>query len=327
MDKNNNAAKPKVITIIGPTASGKTALSLEIAKRFNGEIVSADSRQIYRGMDIGTAKAVPKSKTKPQKSKIKSENYLVDGIKHHLVNIKNPDQDYSVGQYKKDALTAIGKILKDGNLPIIVGGTGLYVDAVVKNLDIPEVKENKKLRAKLEKEIKTKGLDFVFKKLVALDPEAAYIVDPKNPRRIVRAMEVAFATGRPFTAQRKAGPPLFDFLQIGLKLLPEKLKEKIQKRTTRMIRDGLVDEVKKLVKKYGYAPKAFDAIGYREIIDIFKNKTTLAEAEDLINKNTWHYAKRQMTWFNKNPAIHWFGASQKLARGKIIKTVSKFLCP
>lgn len=303
---------PKIVVIVGPTASGKTVLSLEIAKRFNGEIVSADSRQVYCGMDIGTAKP--------------SENEL-KRAKHYLINIKNPNQDYSAGQYKKDALTAIRRTLKAGKLSIIVGGTGLYVDAVVKNLDIPEVRENKKLRAKLEKEIKTKGLDFVFKRLVELDPEAAYIVDPRNPRRIIRAMEIALSTGKPFSAQRKSSPPLFDFIQIGLKLPPEKLKEKIQKRTKEMIKNGLVNEVKDLIKKYGYTPKAFDAIGYREIIDYLKGRTTLKEAEELINKNTWHYAKRQMTWFKRSPTIHWFDASQKPARTKIIKAVSKFLKP
>ena len=301
---------PKVVVIVGTTASGKTALSLEIAKKFNGEIVSADSRQIYRGMDIGTAKPSQKE---------------MAAVKHDLINIKNPNQDYSVGQYKKDALAAIRNILKTGKLPVVVGGTGLYVSALVNNLEFPEVKENKKLRAKLEKEIKTKGLNFVFKKLVELDPEAAYIVDPNNPRRVIRALEVAISTGQPFSAQRKSGTALLNFLQIGLKLSPEILKEKIQKRTGQMIKNGLVEEVKKLVKKYGYKPKALDAIGYREIIDYLKGRTTLKEAEDLINKNTWHYARRQMTWFRKDPAILWFDSGQKSTKKKVLRSISKFL--
>lgn len=336
---------PKIIVIVGATASGKTALSLEVAKRFNGEIISADSRQIYREMSIGTAKPAPQKHRRVRKhGKNKelvngNEMFYSNGIRHHLIDMKNPDQDYSVGQYKKDALAAIRKILKASKLPIIVGGTGLYVDAVVKNFDMPKVKENKKLRAKLKREIKTKGLDFVFKKLVELDPEAAYIVDPKNPRRIIRAMEVALSTGRPFSAQRKIGLPLFDFLQIGLKLSPEKLKEKIQKRTKEMIKNGLVNEVGGLVKKYGYTLKAFDAIGYREIIDYLKTTETqkgqenrnlgqgisLKEAETLINKNTWHYARRQMTWFKRNPAIHWFNAGQRLIKKEIKKLASNFL--
>ncbi|MBI2063895.1 MAG: tRNA (adenosine(37)-N6)-dimethylallyltransferase MiaA [Candidatus Yanofskybacteria bacterium] len=310
LKNNQSAGRDKIVVIVGSTASGKTALSLEIAKWFNGEIISADSRQIYRGMNVGTAKP--------------SENELKQ-IRHYLIDIKNPNQDYSAGQYKKDALAAIMKILKAGRLPIIVGGTGLYTDVIVKNLDMPEVKENKKLRARLEKDIETKGLDFVFNKLIELDAEAAYIVDPRNPRRIIRAMEIALLTGRPFSAQRKSGPPLFDFLQIGLKLPPEILKEKIQKRTKIMIKNGLVDEVRGLVRKCGYTLKAFDAIGYREIIDCLKNLITPKEAEDLINKNTWHYARRQMTWFKRNSEIYWFDNNQKSAKAKIIKKVSKFL--
>ncbi|OGN04493.1 MAG: tRNA (adenosine(37)-N6)-dimethylallyltransferase MiaA [Candidatus Yanofskybacteria bacterium RIFCSPHIGHO2_01_FULL_44_17] len=291
--------------MVGPTASGKSAIAIKLAQKFNGVIVSADSRQVYRGMDIGTAK--------PSKKELKYTN-------HHLIDIKNPDQEYSVAEFKKDAIAEINKIFKAGKLPILIGGTGLYVDAVVKNLDIPEVKENKKLRARLEKEIKTKGLDFVFKKLVEIDPEAAYIVDPKNPRRIIRALEVALITGKPFTAQRKTGKPLFDALQIGIRQSPEVLKKRIEKRTEQMVRDGLVLEVKKLIKKYGAKQKAFDAIGYREVIDYLNSKITLAEAISFINKNTWHYARRQMTWFKKNKEIRWIHGE-----AQAIKIVQKFI--
>ncbi|MCX6731797.1 MAG: tRNA (adenosine(37)-N6)-dimethylallyltransferase MiaA, partial [Candidatus Parcubacteria bacterium] len=233
----------KLIVIIGPTASGKSALALKLAKRINGEIVSADSRQIYRGMDIGTAK--------PTKKELKS-------IPHHLINIKNPNQNYSVGEFKKDAINAINKIIKKGKLPILVGGTGLYISAIVNNLEIPQIKENKKLRAKIEKEIKEKGLNFVFEKLVALDPEAAYIVDPKNPRRVIRALEIAIISGKKFSEQRKKGKPLYKILTIGLNPPPKILKSRINKRIIQMINDGLVSEVKKLVSKYGYKCKAFD---------------------------------------------------------------------
>ncbi len=281
---------PKVLVIVGSTASGKSDLAVKIAKKFNGEIVSADSRQIYRGMDIGTAK--------PSKNEMTA-------IKHRLIDIRDPDQDYSAGQYKKDAIEAVDRIIKSGKMPILVGGTGLYIDAVVKNLEFPEIKENKKLRARLEREIKEKGLDLVFKKLVDLDPEAAYIVDPKNPRRIIRALEIALLSSKKFSEQRKSGNPLYNTLEIGINLPLELLRRRIAKRTKQMIKEGLVEEVEKLVKKYGPDCKAFDAIGYREIIDYLKEKISLIEAIEQINKNTWHYAKRQMTWFRRNKNINW----------------------
>ncbi len=296
-------SKPKLVVVLGPTASGKSDLALNLAKKFEGEIVSADSQQIYRKMDIGTAKPTKKEQNK---------------IKHHLIDIKNPNENYSVGQYKKDATDAINKIIKNGKLPILVGGTGLYISAIVNNLEIPEIKENKKLRKKLEKEIKEKGLDFVFNKLVALDPEAAYIVDPKNPRRIIRALEIALLSGQKFSEQRKKGKPLYDILEIGLNPPAEILKKRISERIKKMIKIGLVNEVKKLVKKYGYNCKALDAIDYREIIDYLKKKISLKEAAEQINKNTWHYAKRQMTWFKKyNPKTYWVKNSkeaEKLAK-------------
>ncbi len=296
---------PKIVVIVGPTASGKSALAVEIAQKFNGEIVSADSRQIYREMNIGTAK--------PGKEEMAA-------VRHHLIDIKDPDQDYSAGQYKKDAIRAIDKIIKRGKLPILVGGTGLYVDAVVKNLELPEVKENKKLRARLEKEIGERGLDYVFRKLVDLDPEAAYIVDPKNPRRVIRALEIALLSNNKFSEQRKSGKPLYNALEIGINLPLELLKRRIAKRTRQMINEGLVDEVKNLTKKYSADCKAFDAIGYREIIDYLKNKISLAEAIEQINKNTRHYAKRQMTWFKRNPNINWVSESVKA-----MKLAQKFI--
>jgi tRNA dimethylallyltransferase len=280
----------KLIVIIGPTASGKSDLAVKIAKEFNGEIISADSRQVYRGMDIGTAK--------PGKKELAA-------IKHYLIDIRDPDQDYSAGRYKKDAIRAIDKTIKVGKIPILIGGTGLYIDAVVKNLEFPKVKENKKLRARLEREIREKRLDFVFKKLVDLDPEAAYIVDPQNPRRVVRALEVALISGKPFSAQRRTGRPLYDALEIGINVPPKVLKEKIAKRIEQMVKNGLVDEAEDLVRKHGPNCKVLDAIGYREITDYLKGEISLAEAMEQMKKNTWHYAKRQMTWFKKDKSIKW----------------------
>jgi len=286
----------KLIVIVGPTASGKTALSIKLAKEYNGEVVSADSRQIYRGMDIGTAKPLD-----------------LEGVPHWILDIKNPNQNYTVAQYKKDAIKAIKDIQRRGKLPIMVGGTGLYVKAVVENLDIPKIKANPQLREKIEKEAEKNGLNFVFQKLVELDPEAAYIIDSKNPRRVIRALEITLLTKKPFSAQRKSGKPLFNILEIGISIEKEELKERINLRVNEMIMAGLVDEVKGLIKKYpprlgeagGTHVQAFDAIGYREIIDYLANKKTLEQAAEEIKMNTWHYAKRQMTWFNADKKIHW----------------------
>ncbi len=304
--------KAKIIVIVGPTASGKSALAIKIAQKLNGEIVSADSRQIYRGMDIGTAKPTKKE---------------MDIVTHHLIDVRNPNQNYTVAEYKRDAIKTINKVLKKKKLPILTGGTGLYVKAVIDNLNIPEVAPDLKLRKKLENEIKKYGLKYIFEKLVKLDPEAAYIVDPNNPRRVIRALEIAIKTKMPFSAQRRAGKPLFDFLEIGIKWPKNILNERINKRVDLMIKKGLVDEVKNLVKKYGKKQQSFDAIGYREIIEYIKNKkcsyscdrrnnctfnkNVLEEITNLIKKNTRNYAKRQMTWFRKDKRIHWINPHTK----------------
>jgi len=331
------------MAIVGPTASGKSDLAIKIAKKFNGEIVSADSRQIYRGMDIGTAKYRPNNqriKTNSKrifgKNSVKFDSYSSE-VRHHLIDIKNPDEDYTAADYKRDALRVIRDILRRNKLPILVGGTGLYVRAIIQNLTIPRVKADPKLRQKLEEEMAHGGLASLFKKLIALDPEAAYIVDPKNPRRVIRALEIAIKTGKPFSAQRNKGQRLFDTLQIGIKMAPEKLKENISRRVDEMMTAGLILEVGGLIKKYGAKQKAFDAIGYREIINYLRNadqrrksqrqsasnpreSASLNEAINLIKKNTWQYARRQMTWFKKDKTIEWVKNEKQAAT-----LVKKFL--
>lgn len=286
----------KLIVILGSTASGKTDLALQLAKKFKGEIVSADSRQVYRGLDIGTAK--------PTKT-------MMRDVRHHLVDIKNPRQTYTLWQYKKDALQKIKELIKRGKIPFLVGGTGLYIKAVVDNLDIPQVKPDWKLRKRLELKIRTKGLKELYEDLVKIDPEAAYIVDPQNPRRVIRALEVAIKTNKPFSRQYKKRKPLFDVLQIGLNPDKEKLKEKIEKRADKMLKEGLLLEVKNLIVKYDKNLPVFDAIGYREIISYLDEKTSLPEAIEKIKKNTWRFARRQMTWFKKDQRIHWIKNSKE----------------
>jgi len=295
----------KLIVILGPTASGKSELAIKLAKKFKGEIVSADSRQVYKGMDIGTGKVTKKER---------------EEILHYLIDIKNPNKIYTVGQYKKEAIKAINKIIKKGKSPFLVGGTGLYLKAVIENLEIPRVKPDWKLRKSLELKIKTRGLKSLYDELIKIDPEAAYIVDSQNPRRIIRALEVAIKTKKPFSQQRKKGESLFDVLEIGLSLSEEKLKEKIEKRVNKMMKTGLVKEVQNLIKIYDKNLPTFDAIGYREIINYLNKKISLAEAIKKIKKNTWHFAKRQMTWFKKDKRIIWAEN-----QGEAEKLIKKFL--
>ncbi len=307
----------KLIAVVGPTASGKTALAVKIAawlslprqrKLFGiegAEIVSADSRQIYRGMDIGTAK--------PTKKEMRR-------VQHHLIDIKNPDEDYDVADFKFDAVKAINKIFDKKKVAILVGGTGLYVKAVVDNLDIPKVAANPVLRERLEKKMQTEGLGNLAEKLIELDPEAAYIIDLKNPRRVIRALEVAIQTGQPFTAQRKSGAPLFDVLKLGIKISKNKLRKKINLRAKKMIKLGLVREIKKLVARYGETTKAFEAIGYGEIIDYLKGRCDLATSLAKMESGTIKYAKRQMTWFKKDKKIKWVKSEREA-----VAAVKKFL--
>ncbi len=286
----------KIVAVVGPTASGKTALAAAMAKKFNGEIVSADSRQVYRGMDIGTAKPTLAERR---------------AVPHHLIDIKNPDEHYTVAEYKADAIAAIKNILRRKKLPILVGGTGLYVRAVLDNLDIPKVSADPTLRAAIECEIKKKGLAAVAKKLVVLDPEAADIVDLKNPRRVVRALEVALATGKPFTAQRKTRAPLFDTLRIGLNPPLGELRKRINARADQMMCAGLLKEVRWLLKKYGADCEALNAIGYRELVNHLQGKTSLEDAVARIKTNTWRYAKRQLSWFRKDKDLRWIRQSRE----------------
>jgi tRNA dimethylallyltransferase len=294
--------KKKIVAIVGPTGSGKTSLSITLAKKYHGEIISADSRQIYRGMDIGTAKTIPDDKLRITNCELPITSF---GIPHFCVDIKNPNEDYSVVNFKRDADSAITEIARKGKLPMLVGGTGLYVWAVLDNLDIPEIKADPKLRARIKEDVEEKGLASVFAELVKLDPEAAYVVDPKNPRRVVRALEVALITGKPFTAQRKKKDSPYDALKLGINPPPEILRERINLRIDIMMKDGLLDEVKRLVETYGEKCVAFDAIGYREIISYLHGGISLESAIELMKSNTWHYAKRQMTWFKRDKDIHW----------------------
>ncbi len=287
---------PKLIVILGPTASGKTALSLKLAKKFTGEIISADSRAIYKFMDIGTAKP-----TKDQNYE-KERDYFSCGIRHHLINVTTPDKTLTLLQYKDLAIEAINDIAQRGRLPFLVGGTALYIYTIIDNWAIPIVPPNKKLRGKLEKW----PVEKLYQQLLKKDPAAKDFIDPQNKRRIIRALEVIATTKKPFSQQRTHGPALFDCLVLGVRKNTANTKINIKKRTDQMIKDRLINEVKKLLHK-GYSPNspALSGIHYKEIISYLDGKLTLPETIARINKNDEQFVRRQMQWFKRDERIHW----------------------
>lgn len=280
--KKNELNSRKVVAIVGPTGSGKTEWAHILAQKFAGEVISIDSRQIYIGMDIGTAK----DKTFPQE----------------LIDIIEPAQNFSVADYQKKATDLINSYLKSQKLPILAGGTGLYLDAVVEGFIIPELKkESEKIRQELEK---LTDAD-LFKKLQELDPDSAEKIDPRNIRRVIRALEYTMLNERPFSKGQRKRKPNFKTLIIGIDVPRETLFAKCDARVERMIKDGLVEEVRNLIKKYPTDLPAFNSIGYKEIIDYLQGRLTLAEAKEKIKFNTHAYVRKQDTWFRRNKNIKW----------------------
>ena len=275
--------KPKLIIISGPTSSGKTDLSIKLAKKFNGEIVSADSRLVYKGMDIGTAK--PKD---------------FKGIPHHMIDIVNPDDDFNVAIYKEKAVKIIDSIIERGKQPFLVGGTGLYIKSITDNLSFPKIENNKKLRDDLEK----KSLEELFLIYQGIDEEGSKKIDIKNKRRLIRAIEVSTTLKESFFKERKE-EELYDVVHLGIKISNDKLKERIEKRVNQMIRNGLEKEVRKLYKKYGSEIPSLRTIGYQEWKEYFDKKITLKELKEKIVLNTFKFSKRQLTWFKKDKRIKW----------------------
>jgi tRNA dimethylallyltransferase len=289
----NTPQKNKLIVILGSTALGKSELAVKLAKKFNGEIISADSRQVYKGMDIGTSKITKKE---------------MQGIPHHLLDIASPQRQFTVAQYQKKALKAIKKIYKKGKIPILCGGTGFYIQAVVDGLVIPKVKPDQKLRKKLEKET----TEALFKKLKKLDPRRAKIIDFKNRRRLIRALEIIIKTGKSVPKLKKE--PSFKVFYIGIKKPLPELKKAINKRVDRMIKQGLEKEVKELVKKHGWTIVIKNAIGYSSFAKATEDRQ---EIIDEIKLHTLQFAKRQITWFKRDKRIHWienYKKAEKLVR-------------
>jgi tRNA dimethylallyltransferase len=285
--------KPKVIVICGPTASGKTALSIKLAKNIDGEIVSADSMQIYKDMDVGTAKPSIEE---------------MEGIKHYLIGNISPTVRYSVANFKKDAINAINEIIQKGKTPIIVGGTGLYIDSLVQGIDYDDVEIDLEYRNQLEEICKKQGLDVLYNQAVKIDPIAMEKISNNDKKRIFRVLEIYHSTGKTKTMQeyesRKKENP-YNYKVFAIDMEREKLYERINKRVDIMIENGLVDEVKRLINKYKELPTAIQGLGYKEVVSYLNNEITYDEMIEKIKLETRHYAKRQLTWFRKNKDIIW----------------------
>lgn len=292
--------KHKVIVICGPTASGKTALSIELAKKINGEIVSADSMQIYKDMDIGTAK--------PTKQEMGE-------IKHYLLDFVSPEDRYSVAQYKQDAKKAIKEIINKGKTPIIVGGTGLYVDSLIYEIEYNDIKLDEEYRKKLEKIAEEQGLEELYKKAVEIDPEAMKKISQNDKKRIMRVLEIYHSTGKTKTEQEKESrknPVEYDYRVFAVNWDREILYQRINKRVDIMVDQGLIEEVKEILNKYDKFPTAMQGLGYKEVVDYLNGIYTKEEMIEKIKLETRRYAKRQLTWFRKNKQTIWLDGTNDI---------------
>ena len=285
--------KEKVIVICGPTASGKTALSIEVAKKINGEIVSADSMQIYKDMNIGTAKPTVDE---------------MQGIKHYLLDFVSPNVRYSVAQYKLDAKEAIKEIISKGKTPIIVGGTGLYVDSLIYEIEYNDIKLDEEYRRELEKIAENEGLEVLYDKAMKIDSQAMQKISPNDKKRIMRVLEIYKATGKTKTEQEiesRKNPVEYDYKVFAINWDREKLYQRINKRVDIMVEQGLIKEVENIVKKYNKFPTAMQGLGYKEIVQYIEGNCTKDEMIEKIKMETRRYAKRQLTWFRKNKQTIW----------------------
>ncbi len=300
--------KQPLILLIGPTAVGKTEFAIQLAERLHGEIISADSRLFYRGMDIGTAKPTPEERAR---------------VPHHLIDVADPDETWSLAIFQKQAVKIIADIHARGKLPFLVGGTGQYVRAVTEGWTPPEVKPDGRLRGALQRMKEERGADWLHAKLRQLDPPAAEKIDARNARRTIRALEVILTTGRLFSQQRRQSDSPYHLLTIGLKRPRAELYQRIDERIETMFAAGFLDEVQKLLEK-GYSPDlpTMSAIGYRECIRVVKGEWSIEQAKVEMRRATRVFVRRQANWFKEDdPDIHWFAAAQE----NIVELVEDFI--
>lgn len=296
--------KPKILVVLGPTATGKSDFAVKLAKKYHGEIISADSRQVYKGMDLGTGKITKKE---------------MCGVPHHLLDVVKPNTHFSVAKYKKLAEKAIEKIRAKNKLPIICGGTGFYIDAVVHNIILPDVPPNLNLRKKLEKET----AETLFTRLKKLDPARAKTIDKQNRVRLIRAIEIAINLGS--VPKIKSGEP-YQSLTIGLDYPDLALRERISTRLKRRLEAGMMAEVKRLHQS-GVSYRRLEKFGleYRNCALILQNKISRQQLIQNLEREIWQYVKRQRTWFYRNPKVIWLNPPQKNAIIKVEKIITNFL--
>jgi len=283
-----------VIVIVGPTASGKTGVSIELAKLINGSIISADSMQVYKYMNIGTAKPDEAEKS---------------GITHYMLDVVEPDEDFSVARYRQMALECIEEIVRQKKRPVVVGGTGLYINSLIHNISFSETIRDEELREELKREAEEKGNKYLHDKLKEVDPEAAARIHENDVKRVIRALEVYKHTNLPISKHNQLSrlePPAYNYIIFGLNWDREKLYERIEKRVDAMLEAGLVDEVKSLIQMgYDLGNTARQAIGYKEVLKYLRGEYSFEETKYILKRDTRRYAKRQLTWFRHLQGINW----------------------
>ncbi|PGY11070.1 tRNA (adenosine(37)-N6)-dimethylallyltransferase MiaA [Bacillus sp. AFS031507] len=303
-------SKQKLLVIIGPTAVGKTKLSIDMAKRYNGEIISGDSMQIYRGMDIGTAK-------------IKKDE--MEGIPHYLIDIKEPFENFSVAEFQLLVRAKIGDIAKKGKLPIIVGGTGLYIQSVIYDYQFSDVSGDETYRLKLEERAQKIGNEALYKELLEVDPGSASQIHPNNVRRVIRALEIFHLTGKTMQEFQSTQQPdlLYNTAMVGLSMEREKLYERINYRVDLMMQEGLIEEVKGLYQRGLRDCQSIQAIGYKEMYAYLEGIVPLEAAIENLKQNSRRYAKRQLTWFRNKMEVSWFDMTNVEDTSKKITEISR----
>lgn len=300
--------KLPLLVLVGPTAVGKTALSVAVAKRIGAEIISGDSMQVYRGMDIGTAKITPAE---------------MEGVVHHLIDIKQPDEAFSAAEFQQRVDQLVHEIVGRGRLPMLVGGTGLYVRSVIQAYTFTEHEPDPALRERLRQEEAVHGPGHLHRRLLAVDPAAAAKLHPNDTLRLVRALEVYELTGVPISETQTAAEmePRYDDLVIGLTMERDQLYDRIDQRVEAMLAGGWLQEVQGLLQRYGPNRKPMEALGYKELVLYLRGLLTWQEAPELIKRNTRRFAKRQITWFRRERRIHWVDMTVPEGRNKALDQI------